>query len=201
MTSQSFVVDHRRTRRRTVTNVIGALRCGLPNAGAILVTAHYDAIGLRSDPVQNSAFRARAANRAGSDDEIATDDEDCEWDWRLHPAPGANDNGTGIACLLEAARVLAISDLPFEFDILFVAFQGRSWGSSGPAAFADSIVDGNQEILARLQHGPGRLQLARATRWTSSPNETSEWFADYIEHRTGLHARPRGQQTGDLLRA
>ena len=41
----------------TVTNVIGNLRCGIPNAGAILVTAHYDAIGL-------AAIRASSAPRA-----------------------------------------------------------------------------------------------------------------------------------------
>lgn len=180
VTSQSFAVTTADTSAM-VTNVVGALRCGLPNAGAILVTAHYDAIGLRSDAVQlcNEGYHQPGSGCDCSQSASAIRANDaCDWDWRNDPAPGANDNGSGIACLLEAARVLP--GVPFEFDILFVAFQGEELGLLGSAAYADSIVGEDQEILAvfnmdQIGYNSSRNQMDLVA------NESSEWFADYIE--------------------
>ncbi len=167
----------------TVTNLIAELPSGGTAAGAFLVTAHYDAIGTRSDPVQICAEGLRPpgsdCNCAGTASEIRADD-DCEWDWRTDPAPGANDNGSGIACLLEAARVLAAAQLPFEFDIVFVAFQAEELGLLGSAAFADSVVNDGREIFGVFNLD----QIAFNTPRNQSDivaNETSEWFADYIQ--------------------
>lgn len=170
----------------TVTNVIGHLRCGLPDAGAILLTAHYDAIGTRSDPVQLCAEGHRPEG-SGCDcslpESVVRDTEACEWDWRKDPAPGADDNATGIACILEAARVL--NGLPFQFDVIFVAFQGEELGLLGSAAFADSIAEAGQEIIAvfnvdMIGYAATRSEADLVT------NATSTWFADYIEQTAGL---------------
>jgi len=59
------------------------------------------------------------------------------WDWTTDPAPGADDNGTGVAVLLECARLLA----PLELDIglKFIGFSGEEQGLRGSKCYADSI--------------------------------------------------------------
>lgn len=62
-------------------------------------------------------------------------------------APGADDNATGIAVILELARILSSIDL--KQTVQFVAFSGEEQGYWGSAAYADSIQ--NQQInLHRL---------------------------------------------------
>lgn len=50
-------------------------------------------------------------------------------------APGANDNGTGVAGLIEIARVL--SQRQFRSSIIFVAFSAEEIGRLGSKAFVD----------------------------------------------------------------
>lgn len=178
--SHTFVVETADTAV-TVTNVIGKLPCGLPNAGSFLITAHYDAIGTRSDAVQLCAEGLRVPGsgcNCDADSASVRRDDDCRWNWRNDPAPGADDNGTGIAAMLEAAR--ALQDVAFEFDIYFIAFQGEELGLLGSAAFADSLVTTDQEVFGifnmdMLGYNPQRNEVDIVT------NETSEWFGDYIE--------------------
>ncbi|HET9886438.1 MAG TPA: M20/M25/M40 family metallo-hydrolase, partial [bacterium] len=180
VSSQAFVVTTQDTSV-TVTNVIGKLSCGIPNAGAFLITAHYDAIGTRSDPVRlcEEGFRVPGSGcNCAADSASVRRDEDCEWNWRTDPAPGADDNATGVACLLEAAR--ALKDIPLEFDIIFVAFQGEELGLLGSEAYADSIANENVEIFGvfnmdMLGYNALRNEVDLVT------NESSEWFGDYIE--------------------
>jgi leucyl aminopeptidase len=51
----------------------------------------------------------------------------------LQAAPGANDNGTGVATLLEGVRLL--SAYPFERTIRFVFFSGEENGLAGSRAY------------------------------------------------------------------
>jgi hypothetical protein len=85
----------------------------LPGTGedssAFIVCAHFDAIGVRTEGWREN--------------------------WRTMPAPGANDNGTGIAALMEAARILPDYTLPF--DVLFVLFSGEELGKLGSIDFVD----------------------------------------------------------------
>jgi hypothetical protein len=180
VSSHSFTVTTEDTTV-TVTNVIGKLACGLPNAGAFLITGHYDAIGTRSDGVQLCAegFRTPGSGcDCAQDSTTVRRDEDCRWNWRTDPAPGADDNATGIAAMLEAAR--AMKDVAFEFDIYFIAFQAEELGLLGSAAYADSIVTTDQEIFGvfnmdMIGFNSQRNEVDLVT------DESSEWFADYIE--------------------
>jgi len=52
-------------------------------------------------------------------------------------APGANDNGSGVAVLLELARILAEVDL--VHDVRIVAFTGEEQGLLGSAAYAELV--------------------------------------------------------------
>ena len=53
------------------------------------------------------------------------------------PAPGADDNATGVAILLECARLLATHDEPKRDTLRFVCFSGEEQGLLGSRAYAD----------------------------------------------------------------
>lgn len=59
------------------------------------------------------------------------------WDWQKCPAPGANDNASGVAAMLEIARILKSADM--NYTIRFIAFAGEEqnlWGSRAYAKYA-----------------------------------------------------------------
>jgi leucyl aminopeptidase len=58
----------------------------------------------------------------------------------LEPAPGADDNASGVAALLEVARLLAESGLRFQATIELVGFAGEELGRIGSAAFVDEAL-------------------------------------------------------------
>jgi len=61
-------------------------------------------------------------------------------------APGADDNGTGIAAVLEAARVL--SQYQFRWTILFIAFSGEEQWMHGSYHWVDSVAVPQQMKIA-----------------------------------------------------
>jgi hypothetical protein len=82
--------------KSTTDNVVAVLPGTDINAGVIVVGAHYDTLN-------NTEF----------------------FDTRMR-APGANDNASGIAIMLEAARILAGE--PHRATIMFVAFTAKQGG-------------------------------------------------------------------------
>ncbi|MBM3215222.1 M20/M25/M40 family metallo-hydrolase [Candidatus Poribacteria bacterium] len=81
-------------------------------------------------------------------DSKATNTEGWEDQWRDRPAPGANDNATGVATLLEAARVFA--DKPFDYSIRFAFFSGEELGLFGSRHYAKAARDRNDDLLGVL---------------------------------------------------
>lgn len=65
-------------------------------------------------------------------------------------APGANDDGSGVAALIESARVLSKSKFPMT--ILFVAVSGEEQGLLGAKMLADKAKAENWEIEAVLNN-------------------------------------------------
>lgn len=88
-------------------NLIGRLPGSEPQAGAVLLIAHWDHLG-----------QGRRCRRKG-------DDAICN---------GAIDNATGLAMMIEIARMLA-SGPPLRRDIYFLASGGEEDGLRGAAAF------------------------------------------------------------------
>ncbi|MFB3829560.1 MAG: M28 family metallopeptidase [Bryobacteraceae bacterium] len=86
--------------------------------------------------------------------------------------PGADDNASGVAALLEAARVLAPHK--FECTILLIAFDFEEIGLSGSTSYVQRHPD--DQILGMLSldmiaYNPGGRN--RAEVWTGRPGENT----------------------------
>jgi len=105
-------------RQGTVmTNVVGTLAGVGPGDDLIyILCAHYDSI----------------ANRTPG------------WDPATDPAPGADDNGSGTAAVLEAARVLGQHH--FAHTLRFIAFAGEEQGLWGSAHYAQEARRAGDDI-------------------------------------------------------
>jgi Tol biopolymer transport system component len=166
------------TRTERAMNVVGVLRADavkdadrLP--GAVLIGAHYDHLGFGPfgslDPDSNS------------------------------PHNGADDNASGTAALLLAARKLAESNEPLRRDVWFVAFSGEERGVLGSTAFTREPPPGlaladldamiNMDMVGRLREN--KLSVLGA--------ESGEGWAALVEpacKRAGLTCRLSGDGYG-----
>lgn len=101
-----------------IVSVIATLPGATQPRKQILVTAHYDSINLK--------VKGPAAAEA--------------------PAPGADDDASGTAAVLELARVM--SQYRFEKTLVFVAFAGEELGLVGSTAFAARAKAAGRQIEA-----------------------------------------------------
>jgi hypothetical protein len=99
-------------------NLIATLK-GDDSSQYVLVTAHYDSINHNT--------------------------EGWSQDVENTPAPGANDNASGVAIMLETARVLSKSKL--NYDIKFVAFAAEEWGFLGSKQYVREALKNNEKIV------------------------------------------------------
>ena len=115
-----------------------------------IVCAHYDATGARS---------------AGG------------WDWQRDPAPGADDNASGVALVLESAKLLAGQRFPWS--ILFIAWSGEELGLLGSQAYAASAADREDPILGVLNFDMiGFNDLQQRLELVTNPG--SRWLGDQM---------------------
>ncbi len=142
----------------TAENLVARVGGNGAVSGVFLVTAHYDAI----------------ASRASG------------WDtsWQTSPAPGADDNATGVAALMEAARVLSGQELPF--DVMFVLFSGEELGLLGSRAFVEALPDIDPgRIVGVLNCDMIGYPLAGHPAGTVVSNPASGWLCDMIAEAAG----------------
>jgi peptidase M28-like protein len=59
-------------------------------------------------------------------------------------APGADDNASGVAAMIEIARLVA--DLPLNARVRFVAFSGEEQGLLGSTVYAQALHDAGEDI-------------------------------------------------------
>nr|WP_315027746.1 M28 family metallopeptidase [uncultured Chryseobacterium sp.] len=69
---------------------------------------------------------------------------------RTSTAPGANDDGSGVSAVIEAARILSKSSFPAS--IIFVAFSGEEQSLLGSKLLADKIKNENAQLEAVLNN-------------------------------------------------
>jgi len=96
--------------------------------------------------------------------------------YRQTLAPGADDNASGTAAVLEAARVLAA--YPLDFTVRFIAFSAEEWGLFGSRAHAAAAGQAGERVV-------GVINLDMIAYANSMPedlqvivNAASGWLAD-----------------------
>lgn len=140
-----------------LANVVAELPGAQPTLPPVLVMAHYD----------------------------STASQDEGWDATTDPAPGADDDASGITSILEIARVMASWEPGFSRTIRFVAFSAEEVGLVGSTAYV-AALDGTVEMAYALDpvgHNPGGsgvLWFSYDARW---PEETAalEALADELD--------------------
>lgn len=97
--------------------------------------------------------------------------------WDFDDCPGADDNASGTACVLECAR--ALSPYAFERTIVFVAFCGEEQGLLGSEAFAADAASRGDEIVAMVCVDMiGYLAADDTEDMDVISNDSSEWLRD-----------------------
>jgi hypothetical protein len=154
-------------RQVVLKNVVGVLRGTRPDwaESSVVVGAHYDHLGTGWPDVRE-AYRGQ-----------------------VHP--GADDNASGIALLLELARVLTESG-PLDRSVVFVAFAGEEAGRRG-----------SKHYLARPKRFPanamvGMINLDTVGRLGAAPltvfgtSSAREWAPLFIDsgNRAGITVNP-----------
>ena len=154
-------------------NVIGELTGTDENAGYYIICAHYDAIGTRT--------------RGG-------------WDWRTDVAPGADDNATGVAVVLESARLLSTREFPWS--IRFIAWSGEELGLWGSQYYADIARLEEHRILGVLNFDMvGFNDLKDRIELVTNP--ASEWLVRLLDdtnarYRIGIQVDVLNDRTAGL---
>jgi len=119
----------------------------------VVVSAHYDSLNIGTPPAQPAVGTSAAGERP------------LEVDWEKSaelPAPGACDDGSGIAAVMELARVM--SRYEFSKTLVFIAFAGEEQGLvGGTLEAAKAKKDGtlieavlNNDIIGTDVTGNGR---------------------------------------------
>ncbi len=97
-------------------------------------------------------------------------------DYRATLAPGADDNASGTAAVMEIARVLASTS--FDYTIKFICFSAEEWGLYGSKHYA-------QEAKSREEKITGVVNLDMIAYTDQMPedldvfiNQASEWLAN-----------------------
>ncbi len=95
---------------------------------------------------------------------------------RLTLAPGADDNASGTAAVLEAARVLA--PYSFDFTVRFIAFSAEEWGLYGSRAYASAARSAGEHILGVVNLDMIAYADAMPEDLQIIVNQESTWLAD-----------------------
>ena len=123
----------------------------------------------------------------GHYDSIAINSLNWLLEWKTMEAPGAGDNASGTAGVLEAARILSKYD--FDSTIKFIAFSGEELRLHGSIHYA-KLADEREENIAgvlnldMIAYDPDTLDIDVIA------NETSEWLVEAMlliqrEHNIG----------------
>jgi Zn-dependent M28 family amino/carboxypeptidase len=112
-------------------HVVGVIPGGEKKEKLIIFSAHYDHIGTTSSL---KAFPFGTANKRIKGDSIFN---------------GANDDATGVAALLELARLF--SQIKPAYTLMFVAFSGEELGMLGSADFNEDLNPDSVEMNVNLE--------------------------------------------------
>lgn len=116
-------------------------------------------------------------------------------------ATGANDNGSGVALLLETARLLSSHE--WNQTVIFLATTAEEQGTFGAKHFAQDAFLTNKNILATINYDGvgGRPEIPRSVR-LFAPNlnfSQSGQLARYYEYVGGMYVPDFGVNVIDAL--
>ncbi|MGQ9617893.1 MAG: M28 family peptidase [Candidatus Aminicenantia bacterium] len=129
----------------------------------IILNAHYDTISVSN----NGKFNYE--------------------DWDI-PAPGANDDASGISAMMEIARVLR--DFETDATIYYIAFAGEEQGLVGSTIFAKKMKELSKNIeavitmdmISNIAGGNGFVDSGRVRVFSEDPNDSpSRELARYVK--------------------
>jgi len=114
------------------------------------------------------------------------------------PAPGAEDNGTGVAAVLEAARVLA--ELETERSIIFACWSAEEEGLWGSRHFVTRAVQESLDIVIYLNMDAiGYLAPPEPDAYMMADScalALAAWMCDVAREHTGYDFEPTVQPLG-----
>jgi len=150
----------------------------------VLITAHYDSLNLIPLPGQASDETA---------DNIGERTIKYDWTKADAPAPGANDDGSGTAAVMELARVM--SRYQFGKTLVFIAFEGEEQGLIGSTLHAaaarkqsvaiEAVL--NNDIIGSETSGSGRMG-------NRSVNLYGSEVTDSVSQQLARYARQVGER-------
>jgi leucyl aminopeptidase len=93
--------------------------------------------------------------------------------------PGADDDASGVGCLLECARI--VSQFPHDYTITFIAFSGEEQGLLGSEAYANMARQNGDDILGMVQVDMiGYLAGGDVLDLDIITNSSSSWIRDLV---------------------
>jgi hypothetical protein len=157
-----------------LANVIAVLPGTTNSEISILVSGHYDSVNAARRPIPTPIEQAASLVRSGmTEDEAHRYAElfpalegavDAEATAAQKIAPGASDDGSGTAVVMELARVL--SQYHFRKTLVFAAFSAEEGSHAGSAAYAAEAKKAGGQIEAVLNNdivGTDRSGNGRST--------------------------------------
>jgi len=147
-------------------NVIAVLPGKTMPETEVWITGHYDSLNLGNRPPAAQTENPSASGRGAGDNPLSATQNMTPADFEKNaalPAPGACDDGSGTAAVMELARVM--SQYEFDKTLVFAAFAGEEQGligSSLQAAKAHKENEGieavlNNDIIGTDRSGNGRF--------------------------------------------
>lgn len=72
------------------------------------------------------------------------------WDGTIDPAPGADDDASGVAAVIECARLLAEAGVFYERTVEFVLFNAEEQGKLGSLEHVDRRIEADDPVAVAL---------------------------------------------------
>jgi hypothetical protein len=159
----SIHIEEAAAKADVARNVIGVLEGSDPKLKEeyVLLTAHYDHLGVRPNDTGDKVYN------------------------------GANDNASGVASIIESARLLAGLKVAPKRSVMFVAFFGEERGLLGSRYFARHPAVPLKQMVANLN-----LEQTGRTDSSEGPNVGQVNLTGYHFTTIHKHMEAAGEATG-----
>jgi hypothetical protein len=181
-------------RDTEVRNVIALLPGRTPRR--IYVTAHYDSVSIGGGGQHE--FNLAASSTPDIADPQIRPDQDFN-----APAPGANDNGSGTALVMELARVLAASSIEFDATLVFALWGGEEQGLFGSGLHVKQLTPDtpvvavlNSDVVGNPRGGGGAVDASSVRVYAAAPDDSaSRSLMRYVARVAALYMPGHRVQT------